>query len=515
MGGAQKSILVRVLDSPTPTVLVPGVPLVNTLAWSPDGSRLYYVSVSQLWSVTASGGSPQMLQDDLTGVLGITPDRKPAVIARDVTGSNGETHTEFSLSSPLGSPPKPLPGVSIPAETGAARSILAVAPDGARFATPCGTTDRFQICVVEYPGGANHVVPVAGPARSITWFPDSRHIVVNLRDSMRVLDTRTGWNHPLISTSNVLQQSSMSPDGSRLIYSIGSADYDILEASLDGKQSRPLVAGSLQDIAPHWSPRGDTLTFIRNYSSVSELWTQPGDGSRSTLLVKSTKGPQSLASPRFSPDGRSVAYAEGGALFTILATGGRPVELFREPTGIIYTLAWSPDGKFIVFGERVGSDLRLMRIPAGGGTATVASDKAGSFSEVRWSPDNEWIACIAPDGLRLISPDGKRDRVLTDDALSGDFSRDGRTFYALRRDDERKWIIVPIDVAGGREGVTVTLPISSEVYVGGLVLNPDGKRIAVYANSLTYDLWMIEGFPLPAQGIQRMWRSWIAPAAAR
>jgi WD40 repeat protein len=375
---------------------------------------------------------------------------------------------------------------------------------------PCGKRDDARICIVDYPSGKTRIEPAAGPIRSITWFPDSRHLVVNDRGCMLAIDGVSGAAHTLLNTPEVLQQASMSPDGTKLIYATGTANYDIREISVDGKTVRPLVESSLQNTSPHWSPMDGSLVYIRNYALSSEIWTRSADGGRNTMLVKSNK--PSLASPRFSPDGRQIAYSDGGSVFTILAAGGRPVAIFHEEPSVIFAVDWSPDGASIVFVEFINSQTRLLRVAASGGAPVVISGNASrNFHGIRWSPDGRWIACSAPDEVRLISPQGTDEHQLTDDVTTGDFSRDGKIYYVIRRDENRHWDLVGIDVASGREGAAVTLPIAGAMYIGGMALSADGKRLAIHANDLKYDLWMIEGFPRPARGMERLWRNWVTP----
>jgi serine/threonine protein kinase len=508
-----QQILIRVLDAPTPTVLVPAVPSLNSLGWSADGSRILYRTPSgELWSVTVSGGTPQKILEGLGGGFAESPDGKLLLTTTDLEGP-GDPRTGFLVSAPPGSPLRPVPGVSVPSETGPARDMLEIAPDSSRFALPCGTAAKPQLCVVEYPSGSTRVVATAGPSRSVAWLPDSRHALVNDRGSMRVFDTRMGTSHELLGTQEVLQQSTLSPDGARIIYSTGTADYHVVQLSLDGQSIQPLIESSLQNTSPHLSPLDGSVVYLRNFGSSSELWTLSTDGARNTLLVKSTNGPQSLGAPRFSPNGRTIAYADGGKLFTILAGGGKPVEIYAKDEGVIFGLDWSPDGAFIAVGERVGGDTRLLKVPSGGGApATVPGDGIRDFYlGVRWSPDGRWIAGVAPEGVQLVSPDGKQERMLTDRASAGDFSPDGQTYYALRRGEKHFWIVVPIDVATGREATPRTLPVAAGTYVGSMSLNRDGKRMVVHVNELKYDLWMIEGFPRPARGLQALWRNWVNP----
>ena len=507
-----QQLMLRTLEAPAPNVLVPGIPDVISLAWSADGNRIFYLTrVRDLWAVTAAGGAPQKLIESMGSAFGPTPDGKSLLTTRE-TESGGESHIEFGASEPPGAPLHPVSGISVPLDTAGSRAILAFAPDGSKFAIPCGKGTKSDICIVSYPSGKWHTVTAPKPIRSITWFADSRHFVISDRDSMRVLDSETGRGHALLSTPYVLQQASLSPDGTKLIYSTGTANYNIQEFSLDGKSTKPLVESSLQNTNPNWSLKDGSLVYIRNYASVSEIWTRSSDGSRNTLLVKSTRGAQSLTTPRFSPDGHAIAYAEADRLFTILAEGGRPVEIFRDKAGTIVSLDWSPKGDSITFIEKIASDFKILRVASSGGpSSTVSGNADRTFFDVRWSPDGKWLACFAPSEVRLISPEGKDEHQLTNDISAGDFSRDGKTYYDVRRDDDGRWVLVPLDVATGREGAAVALPLTGTVYVGFMSLNPDGKRFAIHVNDLKYDLWMIEGFPQPAQGLARLWKNWVNP----
>jgi serine/threonine protein kinase len=514
LSDSYQQIMFRALEAATPTVLVPAMPQIASLAWAPDGTRIYFLTFRRgLWSVSVSGEKPQKVLEEAGGAFGIAPDGKTLLTAHDVDHPGAGTRTEFFASAPPGSPLRPVKGISIPTDTSQAAGLLVFAPDGSRFAIPCGTSEKLLVCIVEYPGGKFHSLAVKGPTRSMSWYPDSRHLIVTDRDAMQVMDTTSGATHNLLSTPEVLQQASLSPDAEKLVYSAGMADYDIVEASLDGKSSRPLVEGSLQDTSPDWSPKGDLLAFTRNYGLNSEIWLQSADGQISTRLVMSTRGPQALHMPRFSPDGRRIAYSDASGLFTILVGGGRPVELYHEKDAVIFALDWSPDGSSIILGERVGEQVHLRRVPSGGGQpVTLAAHSPQSFYlGLHWTPDGKWIVGASIDDVHLVSPDGKQDRLLVEDVQGGDLSRDGKTFFALRRNDSHQWTVVPVDVVTGREGASITLPVAGSLFLGGVRVHPDGKRIAFHANALTYDLWMIEGFPRPARGMELLWGRWVTP----
>src|SRR3954452_17642031 len=93
-----------------------------------------------------------------------------------------------------------------------------------------------------------------------------------------------------------------------------------------------------------------------------------GDGER--VLASDASGAVGVdfAFPAPSPDGRQLAYIamdeRGAAILRLdLATGERK-ELYRSGVNYPFDLAWSPDGKSLVF--LAGSQLRAQVVPADG-----------------------------------------------------------------------------------------------------------------------------------------------------
>ena len=68
------------------------------------------------------------------------------------------------------------------------------------------------------------------------WMPDSRHICLSDKGNLSLADTRTG-NIQQITASPIgrADHPSVSPDGKRVVFTTGVADYDIVEVPLDGK----------------------------------------------------------------------------------------------------------------------------------------------------------------------------------------------------------------------------------------------------------------------------------------
>lgn len=114
---------------------------------------------------------------------------------------------------------------------------------------------------------------------------------------------------------------------------------------------------------------GDRIVFVAE----SDLWSVAASGGLAQRLT-SDEGSESF--PRFSPDGRWIAFSaqyDGNQdVFVVAATGGEPRRLTWHP-GADQVVEWTPDGKEIVFRSMRASgpgEWELFRIPVEGGEVT-------------------------------------------------------------------------------------------------------------------------------------------------
>jgi len=185
-----------------------------------------------------------------------------------------------------------------------------------------------------------------------------------------------------------------SPDGTRIAYSNG----HIYVMNADGSGLKQLTSGFGDDQWPSWSPDGSTIAYSNsgrsplddNATSVTqEIWTVPASGGTPRRLTDGGWND----TPAYSPDGTQIAFENGGGIFLMDANGQNPQLIKGLPTSA-FSPRWSPDGKslaYLHFSGRYSHDgiplerVSLVRLSSGaiGGIPGLV---AGAKNAVQWLP---------------------------------------------------------------------------------------------------------------------------------
>jgi Tol biopolymer transport system component len=503
-------IFTRGPDQPVPAQLTHSASDSLAPFWSPDNTRVFYISGQALWEMGAAGGTPEMR---LRGIrtAHISPDGKTLAFAR------GEANDSTSLwVQPIDGSEAHRLGPIFPG----ANAYVRFAPDGAWIGFWAVVGDgKLAFWRVSYPQGeARQALVAASNVRgatngtTFTWFPDSRHIVFSgeliKEDNNHLLmaDTKTGAIRPVTVGLYGEADPSLSSDGSRLAFTARTTDQDIVEIPLDGSPMRSVLATSTVEHCAAWSPRGDQFAYSKQRNGSDEIWIHNvADGFERPLITAASfrEGKTDRVSEaRFSPDGQRIAFvrvSEGvNTIWLASVAGGPPVPLGVE--GMVP--AWSPDGNWIAFTRLVSSGAGLFKVSAGGGgqPVTLIPPGGGGPGVVRtqWSLRGDWLTWVGKRGLEVVSPDGSRRELLSGETgwqPAQGFSKDGGTVFAIRANQDRHFVVEAFEIADKRERTIVDL--GPQVQMHAYSLAPDGKSFLTTLHRLAADIWILDGFGKP------------------
>jgi dipeptidyl aminopeptidase/acylaminoacyl peptidase len=129
----------------------------------------------------------------------------------------------------------------------------------------------------------------------------------------------------------------------------------LLAAALAATLSVEDYATMPQISSPRWSPDGKRIAYVVTRADMeksaydSDVWLVDADGANQRQL---TRAAGNDAHPRWSPDGSRLAFLSERAgtaqVFLLDANGGEAWPLTHEPTGI-REFEWAPDGRSIAF----------------------------------------------------------------------------------------------------------------------------------------------------------------------
>ncbi len=147
------------------------------------------------------------------------------------------------------------------------------------------------------------------------------------------------------------------------------------------------------------SPNGNTFVF----DMLGDIYSAPVEGGEATAL---TDGIEWNYQPRFSPDGRHIAFvsdrAGGDNLWVMNADGSGPRAITDEPEHLVHNPAWSPDGQYLVgrkgfYSTRSIAAGEIWMFHQGGGNGVNLVERPNGArdqknrSEPAFSPDGKYV----------------------------------------------------------------------------------------------------------------------------
>jgi tricorn protease len=388
--------------------------------FSRDGNRIYFSSTSKdisgmndIFSVSVSGGTPmQVAADRYMNEFFAAPSPDGKTIAFTARGfsqwwrkgsSNMDTSEIWTWN---------------------AGNYSRITEDGSRNVWAMWSGDGQTLYYVSDRGGSQNIWSkrLNGKETQITKFKDGRVLWANISLDGKIivferdfkiwkLDTDSkkatevsinlrGVNAvPSITReSGTIQEFSLSPDGKKVVFS---ARGEIFAASAsDGGDAFRVTNNVASDSDAAWSPDSRKIVYASNRGGIEHIFsydfltnteTQISNGSVSDFL------------PRFSPDGKMIAFMRGNTEVRVFDVEKKQEKLLatglfdKPPFNSERPFVWSPDSQRIAFFSTVEKQFNNVHIAdvENGQVKQVSFLANTNANTLSWSPDGTFITYVS------------------------------------------------------------------------------------------------------------------------
>jgi dipeptidyl aminopeptidase/acylaminoacyl peptidase len=418
----------------------------HSLAWSPDGKRIAFVSgnVSWLWSgnvapssiwiVDAAGGEPQQVaEEDCLNVSPAWLDASHLLFVSNRDGPRGVYVVEVGDRGARGEP-RLVPGVADPHS-------------------------------ISYSIAARKLAYAKLTLRQNIWaYPLDRPDPVSLRDG-----------RPVTNANQVIETHDLSPDGVWLAYDGNlRGNMDLYEVPLAGGDPIPLTQFPGDEFNPRWSPDGREIAFYVVAPGSPEARPEIAvtrAGGEAPVSIPCLPG-FACAFPSWSPSGLQIAFwcGRGTAMEVCLVSRdslpGPWHEVVRLTDFGCFPVGWVRDGSGVL-------------CVTGGGL--MGADPAVT-------PE---LLAVSPEGSVLWRyPLGARNHLtMSINVPELRFSRDGSTVYFPAAHEDGRSGIWAMPAGGGPARLVVVDDDPALVLRGGISVGPD--RLYLTVSQYESDIWVM------------------------
>ncbi|HEU4389592.1 MAG TPA: LpqB family beta-propeller domain-containing protein [Blastocatellia bacterium] len=392
-------------------------------AWTRDGKWIYFSSSSRdisgmndVFRVSSAGGTPmQVTADRYTTEFFSAPSPDGSTIAFSARGNalgqwwrNGHSHLDESEIWLM--------------RSGEPATYDRLTDSAAKNLWPMWSGDGRNLYYMSDRSGAENIwgQTPGGPPRQITRFRDGRllwptisydgrAIVFERNLGIWKLDTASGQTEQVrisrrgapagpaiehLRLNDQIREIQLSPDGKKLAFVVRGEIF--ATSAKDGGDAARVTYTAANEFEIAWAPDSKRVAYASDRQGGRHLFLYDFTTGNETQL---TSGAGSDTNPRFSPDGKLLAFERNGRELVVLDTATKQERrlasllTFGPPLNDDRPFVWSPDSKWVGYLSTGNKSFRnAYVVPAAGGEPQPVSFLANVFGGgISWSPDGTYI----------------------------------------------------------------------------------------------------------------------------
>jgi len=392
-------------------------------AWSADGTWIYFSSLDQdisgmqdIFRISVDGGTPMPVSADRYTAeyfSAPSPDGKAMAFTghgfgQDQWWRNGHSHIDESEIWLMRFGPSP--------------TYERISEGGAKEVWPMWHQDGRGLYYVSDRSGVENLW-LAEPGRKprpVTNFTDGRLVWPSVSYDGRTIVFQHGFNimrfdgdtgrtstipitrrgalpGPAIDhlrLSDQISEIALSPDGKKTAFVVRGEVFAV--SSTEGGDGARVTNTAAEESQVGWSPDSRRLVYVSDRDGASHLFSYDFASGAETQLTRDAAADDT---PRYSPDGKSIAFERAGQELRVIDVDSKQerivarARLQRPPLNSDRAFVWSPDSKWIAYmpvGEKLFRNIFV--VPAAGGESKQVSFMAnGGSNTVSWSPDGTYL----------------------------------------------------------------------------------------------------------------------------
>ncbi len=222
----------------------------------------------------------------------------------------------------------------------------------------------FSIWITDLQSGESHQIPIEAPAET----KENRTFFV---ENASVNDYR------------------LSPDGKKIAAVVRG---DIFVLSTEGGYARNITNTPWRERDVEWDNESKNLVFVSDVDANPDLYIVSALGNEKPERL--TKSEEDELQPRFSPDGKWIAYYSGKRQIRLIKPDGKNDKLLIEDDfGGRFgdEFAWSPDSRFLAIVPQRNGNSDIFAVNIESREKIVLTNTAYNENGPLWSPDGKFM----------------------------------------------------------------------------------------------------------------------------